>query len=131
MEAAGPAPTVFSSPTVLLSFNLDQRRREALNALAGRYGLPSRAAVIREAGNLVLEAAAAGGVLIGHVRPLAARNNGEGVHFPEDQVPELDAAAAKLGVSRSAALRWACDALIDAHRRATANGATEASNGAT
>ena len=121
MEAAPPPP---SPPAqVLISFSLDRGRREALSEIAVHHGLRSRAAVIREAGRVVEKVVEVGGVLTGHIRPLGPEHSGEGVFFPEDQVDALDAAAKQLGLARSTALRWACDALIDAHNKANGNGA--------
>ena len=108
------APGPRAEPSVVISINLAARDRADLNAVAARQGLPSRAAVIREAARLLIRAAEGGGTLAGHVRLLDRARTGEGVHFPLRECEALDAAAEKLGVSRGAALRWACDELVAA-----------------
>ena len=115
-------PEVRGHFNVLLRLNLDAERRAALNDVAEHLGLPSRAAAIRQASRLVLEAAEAGASLKGHVRMLDRRRTGEGVYFDTDEAEALAAAAKRLGVTRGAALRWGCDALIDACQGESRNG---------
>ena len=111
----GPRSVRYGS-NVLLRLSLDAERRDALNAVAEHLGLRSRAAVVRRAGRLVLEAAAAGVSLDGRVRILDPRRTGEGVYFPAAEAEALADAAQQLGVTRGAALRWGCDTLVDALR---------------
>ena len=110
------------SAQVLLSVTLTPAMRDGLNAAVRHYGLPSRAALIREASKFVIRAAEIGGCLTGHAGPLPHPHSGEGVYFPVDLAGELDRAVEQLGIRRGEALRWACGAVIAAHRREAGNG---------
>ena len=117
-----PLQALRHEPTVLLSVNLDRAERTRLDALAKTLGATSRAAVIRQAARVVVEAADAGGVLAGHLPRRGAARTGEGVHFTPEERDALDAAAEKLGVRRGAALRWGVLRLLDAAATESRNG---------